>query len=168
MSIFSDLVEEVMEIFMDYFSVYGSSFESCLENLETVFKRCNVKNLTLHWEQFHFMVTEDIVLGHKISTACLEVDQAKISLIKILIPPTIVKGIGVFFGMQDFTEGLSKTSQKLQDHYADFWRRMQILNLMKHAFLRLRKSNLNWSYHPSWLHQTREKTLKLCVMSVTM
>ena len=36
MSIFSDLVEEVMEIFMDHFSVYGSSFENCLENIETV------------------------------------------------------------------------------------------------------------------------------------
>ena len=29
-SIFSNLVEEVMEIFIDDFSVYGSSFESCL------------------------------------------------------------------------------------------------------------------------------------------
>ena len=36
MSIFSDLVEEVMEIFIDDFSVYGSSFEDCLKNLETV------------------------------------------------------------------------------------------------------------------------------------
>ena len=36
MSILSDLVEEIMEIFMDDFSVYGSSFESCLENLENV------------------------------------------------------------------------------------------------------------------------------------
>ena len=42
------------------------------------------------------MVTEGIVLGHKISTTGLEVDQAKISLIKTLIPPTIVKGIGIF------------------------------------------------------------------------
>ena len=33
MSMFSDLVEEAMEIFMDDFSVYGSSFENCLENL---------------------------------------------------------------------------------------------------------------------------------------
>ena len=33
MSIFSDLVEEVMEIFMDDFSVYGSSFEDCLKKL---------------------------------------------------------------------------------------------------------------------------------------
>ena len=36
MSIFSDLVEEVMEIFMDDFLVHGSSFEDCLKNLETV------------------------------------------------------------------------------------------------------------------------------------
>ena len=35
-SIFSDLVKEVMEIFMDDFSVYGSSFEDCLRNLEAV------------------------------------------------------------------------------------------------------------------------------------
>ena len=30
MSMFSDLAEEVMEIFMDDFTVYGSSFEHCL------------------------------------------------------------------------------------------------------------------------------------------
>ena len=36
MSMFSDLVEEAMEFFMNDFSIYGSSFEKCLENLETV------------------------------------------------------------------------------------------------------------------------------------
>ena len=36
MSMFSDLVEESMKIFMDDFSVYGSCFEKCLENLETI------------------------------------------------------------------------------------------------------------------------------------
>ena len=36
MSIFSDLVEEDVEIFMDDFSIYGSSFENCLHNLEIV------------------------------------------------------------------------------------------------------------------------------------
>ena len=40
MSMFSDLVEEVMEIFMDDFTVYGSSFEHCLNNLETMLQRC--------------------------------------------------------------------------------------------------------------------------------
>ena len=48
MSIFSDLVEEVMEIFMDDFSVYGSSFENRLENSETVLQRCQDKNLALN------------------------------------------------------------------------------------------------------------------------
>ena len=40
MSMFLDFVEESMEIFMDDFSVYGSSFEKCLENLETILQRC--------------------------------------------------------------------------------------------------------------------------------
>ena len=39
MSMFSNLVEEVMEIFMDDFSIYGSIFENCLENLAIVLQR---------------------------------------------------------------------------------------------------------------------------------
>ena len=96
MSMFSDLVEEAMEIFIDEFSVYGSSFEKCLENLEIVLQRCQDKNLALNWEKCHFLVTEGIVLGHKISTARLEVDQAKVSIIKTLLPPTTVKEIRSF------------------------------------------------------------------------
>ena len=33
MSIFSDMIEEIMEVFMDDFSVYGKTFDDCLENL---------------------------------------------------------------------------------------------------------------------------------------
>ena len=40
MSMFLDLVEEVIEIFMDDFTVYGSSFEQCLKILGTVLHRC--------------------------------------------------------------------------------------------------------------------------------
>ena len=39
-SIFSDLVEKAMEIFMDDFLVYGSSFKHCLKNLETILQKC--------------------------------------------------------------------------------------------------------------------------------
>ena len=48
MSIFSDLVEEVMAIFMDDFSVYGSNFDDCLKNLGTILQRCQDKNLALN------------------------------------------------------------------------------------------------------------------------
>ena len=102
MSIFSDLAEEVMEIFMDDFTVYGSSFEQCLHNLGTILQRCKDKNLALNWEKCHFMVTEGIVLGHMIFAAGLEVDQAKVSIIRNLIPPTTVKGIRSFLGHAGF------------------------------------------------------------------
>ena len=102
MSIFLDLVKEVMKIFMDDFFMYGSSFKSCLENLEIALKRFKDKNLGLNWEKFHFMVTKGIVLGYKISATSLEVDQARISLIKTLIPPTTVKGIRSFLGHAGF------------------------------------------------------------------
>ena len=91
-----------MEIFMDDFSVYGSGIEICLENLETILQRCQDKNLALNWEKCHFMVIEEIVLGHKIYAPGWEVDQAKISFIKTLIPPTIVKGIKSFLGHARF------------------------------------------------------------------
>ena len=65
------LAKEVMEIFMDDFTVYGSSFENFLHNLGTVLHRCQDKNLALNWEIYHFMVTEGIVLGHMISAARL-------------------------------------------------------------------------------------------------
>ena len=102
MSIFYDLAEKVMEIFMDDFTVYGFSFEQCLHNLGTVLQRCQNKNLVLNWEKCHFMVTEGIVLGHMISAAGLEVDQAKVSVIKNLMPPTTAKGIRSFLGHDGF------------------------------------------------------------------
>ena len=48
MSMFSDLVEEAIDIFMDNFSLYGSNFENCLKNLETILQRCQDKNLALN------------------------------------------------------------------------------------------------------------------------
>ena len=48
------------------------------------------------------MVIEGIVLGHRISAAGLKVDQAKVFIIKTLLPPTTVKGIRSFLGHAGF------------------------------------------------------------------
>jgi len=77
MEIFSDMVEKCIEVFMDDFSIFGSSFNCCLANLERVFQRCEETNLVLNWEKCHFMVQEGIVLGHKISARGIESGQRK-------------------------------------------------------------------------------------------
>ena len=64
MAIFSNMVEEIIEVLMDDFSVFKTSFDHCLHNLAKVLQRCEEKNLVLNWEKSHFMVKEGIVLGH--------------------------------------------------------------------------------------------------------
>ena len=102
MSMILDSVEEVMEIFMDDFSVYGFSFERCLKILETVLQRCQKKKSSFELGKMSFMVAEGIVLGHKISAVGLEVDHVKVSIIKTLLPPTTIKGIRSFLGHVGF------------------------------------------------------------------
>ena len=91
-SIFSEYVENIIELFMDDFSVYGDSFDRCLENLALVLKRCMDTNLILIWEKCHFMVEQGIVLGHVISSRGIEVDKSKIDIMHSLPPPTNVRG----------------------------------------------------------------------------
>ncbi|KAJ0586830.1 putative nucleotidyltransferase, Ribonuclease H [Helianthus annuus] len=102
MSIFSDMVGESLEVFMDDFSIFGPSFDSCLNELEKVLKRCVETNLVLSWEKSHFMVQEGIVLGHVISDRGMEVDKAKIRVISSLPPPKNVKGVRSFLGHAGF------------------------------------------------------------------
>ncbi|XP_065851243.1 uncharacterized protein [Euphorbia lathyris] len=101
-AIFNDFIEDIMEVFMDDFLVYGDSFDACLKNLDKVLSRCEETNLVLNWEKCHFMVDEGIVLGHKISEKGLEVDRAKTSVIEKLPPPTTVKGVRSFLGHAGF------------------------------------------------------------------
>jgi hypothetical protein len=59
-------------------------------------------DLVLNLEMCHFMVREEIVLGHKISEKGIELDNAKIEVIEELPPPTNLKGIRSFLGHAGF------------------------------------------------------------------
>ena len=102
MGIFSDMIEHILEIFMDNLFIFGDSYEGCLENLRRVLEWCQEKNLVLNWEKCHFMVTKGIVLGHIVSREGIEVDKAKVELISNLPTPKYVKDIRSFLGHAGF------------------------------------------------------------------
>ncbi|GJV01770.1 reverse transcriptase domain-containing protein [Tanacetum coccineum] len=88
MAIFHDMIEKTMEVFMDDFSVYGTSFRNFLSHVDKMIQRWEDTNLCLNWENSHFMVKEGIVLGHKISKNAIKVDKAKVDVIaKLLLIP---------------------------------------------------------------------------------
>ncbi|KAA0048714.1 Retrovirus-related Pol polyprotein from transposon opus [Cucumis melo var. makuwa] len=53
-------------------------------------------------EKCHFMVREEIELGHKISSVGLEVDPTKIDVVSKLSPPSDVKPLRRFLGHAEF------------------------------------------------------------------
>ncbi|GKF49960.1 reverse transcriptase domain-containing protein [Tanacetum coccineum] len=98
---------------MDDFSIFGSSFDHCLNNLDKMIQRCKDAHLVLNWEKCHFMVKEGIVLGPKVSEAGLEVDKAKIDVFSKLPPPTNIKGIRSFLGHAGFSRRFIKDFLKI-------------------------------------------------------
>ena len=113
LSIFSDLLEHIMEVDMDDITVYGGSFEECLINLETFLHRCIKNNLVLNWEKFHFMVNQGIVLRHIISNKGIVVDKEKIELISKRPSPMKVKTVRQFLGHAGFYRRFIKDFSKI-------------------------------------------------------
>lgn len=72
MAIFFDIVEKYIEEFIDYFLVFGDSFDNYLEHLSLVLQNCKEMNMVINWEKCHFIVNEGIVLRHMISSHVID------------------------------------------------------------------------------------------------
>ncbi|XP_074378157.1 uncharacterized protein LOC141719678 [Apium graveolens] len=70
-------------------------------------------NLILNWEKCHFMVNEGVVLGHLISERGIQVDKAKIEVIKKLPLPVNVKRFRSFLGHAGFYRRYIKEFSKI-------------------------------------------------------
>ena len=98
LGIFSNLIHDCVEVYMDEFTVYGNTFEEALENLEKVLKRCKEANLSLSHEKCFMMFTKGIVLGHHISGDGIKVDKSKVEVISKLSIPNCEKDVRSFLG----------------------------------------------------------------------
>ncbi|GJU53614.1 reverse transcriptase domain-containing protein [Tanacetum coccineum] len=118
--------------FMDDFSIFRNSFDTCLNNLDKMLQRCKDSHLVLNWEKCHFMVKEGIILGHKVSSTGLEVDKAKIYVISKLLPPTNIKGVRSVLGhagfyrcfIKDFSKiarPMTKLLEKVEIEHRAYW-----------------------------------------------
>ena len=132
-----------MKVFMDDFSVFGPSFDACLEHLTQILDVCVKKRLVLSWEKSYFMVREGIVLGNLVSSKGLEVDKAKVEVIQDLALPKSIRELRSFLGhvgfyrrfIQDFAK-VPKPLNSLLCKEKDFI----IEGEGKHAFLQLKQA----------------------------
>ena len=69
------------------FTAFGVTFEEALMNLEKVLVWCKEHNLSLNSEKF-FMFMQEVVLGHFMLAAGIQVDLTKIEVILMFPIPT--------------------------------------------------------------------------------
>ena len=101
------MVGDGLEIFMDDFSIFGSTFDACLEKLKNILKIYIENNLVLSWEKSYFKVHKRIVLGHRVSKHGLEVEKVKIEVIKLLPLPNNFKRLRGFRGHVGFNRRIT-------------------------------------------------------------
>jgi hypothetical protein len=98
LSIFSELIHDKVEIYMDYFTPYGNSFDKAFDNLDKGIQICREMNLSLSNEKCNMMTNEGILLGHHLSSKWIEVEKNKVKIITLLPTPLKPKYIRIFLG----------------------------------------------------------------------
>jgi len=117
MSIFSDLISEGLEVYMDDFTPHGDDFDQALNNMEKVLEQCIATRLCLSHEKCHVMMIDGVVLGHYIYADGIRVDPAKIEVILNLPNPHTQTEVRSFLGASGYYSDLCQIFEKLLHLY---------------------------------------------------
>ncbi|GKA70746.1 reverse transcriptase domain-containing protein [Tanacetum coccineum] len=84
MAIFHDMIEKTMEVFMDDFSVFGDSFDSCLSNLEKMLK-WTTKDEAFSRPMTHLLEKETLFVFSKYCIDAFQTLKKKLTEAPILV-----------------------------------------------------------------------------------
>ncbi|XP_029902664.1 uncharacterized protein LOC115355879 [Myripristis murdjan] len=115
----SDLVFQIVLVYLDDLLVFSSTFSDHLVRLETVLKRLRKTGLKVKMEKCHFLQPEVRFLGHQVSAQGIGTDPDKVSAVKQWPIPRTVKELRSFLGFcsyyRRFIEGFSQIAGPLHD-----------------------------------------------------
>lgn len=115
----SDLVFQIVLIYLDDLLVYSSTFHEHLVRLETVLKRLRETGLKVKIAKCHFLQAEVRFLGHQVSAGGVSTDPDKISAVREWPVPSTLKELRSFLGFcsyyRRFIEGFSQIAGPLHD-----------------------------------------------------
>ncbi|XP_028290920.1 uncharacterized protein LOC114454569 [Gouania willdenowi] len=115
----SDLVLQIMLVYLDDILVFSESFEDHLVRLEKVLQRLNETGLKVKVEKCHFLQSEVCFLGHQISAEGIGTDPGKIAAVQQWKVPSTVKELRSFLGFcsyyRRFIKGFSQLAGPLHD-----------------------------------------------------
>uniref|UniRef100_A0A3P9MIP6 Gypsy retrotransposon integrase-like protein 1 n=1 Tax=Oryzias latipes TaxID=8090 RepID=A0A3P9MIP6_ORYLA len=115
----SDLVFQIMLVYLDDILVYSPTFDGHLTRLQTVFQRLRETGLKVKVEKCNFLQSSVRFLGHQISADGIGTDPDKVAAVKQWPVPASVKELRSFLGFcsyyRRFLQGFSQLAGPLHD-----------------------------------------------------
>lgn len=115
----SDLMFQIVLVYLDDLLVFSSTLSDHLVRLETVLRRLRETGLKVKVEKCHFLQQEVRFLGHQVSAQGIGTDPDKISAVRKWPVPSTVKELRSFLGFcsyyRRYIEGFSQIAGPLHD-----------------------------------------------------